>query len=58
MCTWNSHKDASDLEGKYIFLKIKSFYVILFSLLNEYQKSCLVYIWYYNLGIFDRVYSR
>ena len=46
------------LKEKYIFLKIESFYVILFSLLNEYQKSCLVYIWYYNLGIFDRVYSQ
>ena len=21
--------------------------------LNKYQKSCVVYIWYYNLGIFN-----
>lgn len=50
MSTGNSHKYVSDLEGKILFKKIKTLYMILFSL-KKYKQNCVVYIWYYSLGI-------
>ena len=38
------------LKEKYFFKKIKTLYMILFSL-NKYKQNCVVYIWYYSLGI-------
>ena len=49
MSTGNS-QHASDLEEKILFKKIKTLYMILFSLI-KYKQNCVVYIWYYSLGI-------
>ena len=38
------------LKEKYFFKKIKTLYMIWFSL-NKYKQNCVVYIWYYSLGI-------
>ena len=48
-----TYKYASDLEGKILFKKIQTLDMILFSL-NKYKQNCVVYIWYYSLGISTR----
>ena len=52
MSTGNRHINTRlhDLEGKILFKKIKTLDMILFSL-NKYKQNCVVYIWYYSLGI-------
>ena len=50
VCWEQPYKYASDFEGKILFKKIKTLDVILFSL-NKYKQNCVVYIWYYSLGI-------
>ena len=51
-CLLGTANTRLTLKKKYFFkkLKIKNLYMILFSLI-KYKQNCVVYIWYYSLGI-------